>query len=133
MDFYHGSLQCWYSKVLILKNLHKVKIFLKQKLITLVCWKRNDERKRFTHPAPWTNQWKYKNHRENTKARAGSAREPVVGAETQKNMIAFYHKKQEEAKKLMSVDEDEYLNSAWADPKNLKRQLNGTGDVRWRI
>ncbi|CAG9331864.1 C21orf59_2 [Blepharisma stoltei] len=61
------------------------------------------------------------------------AREPVVDADTQKNMIAFYHKKQEEAKKLMSVDEDEYLNSAWADPKNLKRQLNGTGDVRWRM
>lgn len=60
------------------------------------------------------------------------AREPVVDPDSQKQMMAFYHKKQEESKKLMGIDEDEYLNSAWADSKNLKRALNGTNDVRWR-
>ena len=60
------------------------------------------------------------------------AREPLIDEQSHKQMLAFYHKKQEESKNLIAVDEDEYLNSAWADSKNLKRQLNGTGDVRWR-
>ena len=32
-------------------------------------------------------------------------------------MMAFYFKKQEEAKKLEAESEDAYLNSAWANPK----------------
>lgn len=32
-------------------------------------------------------------------------------------MMAFYYKKQEEAKKLEAESEDAYLNSAWANPK----------------
>ena len=31
--------------------------------------------------------------------------------------MAFYFKKQEEAKKLEAESEDAYLNSAWANPK----------------
>ncbi len=33
--------------------------------------------------------------------------------------MAFYYKKQEEAKKLEAESEDAYLNSAWANPKVL--------------
>ena len=59
-------------------------------------------------------------------------REPMVDAETQKQMIAMYHKRQEEAKKLVADSEDDYLNSAWADPRKLKRDLHGTNEIGWR-
>ena len=59
-------------------------------------------------------------------------REPAIDAETQKQMIAWHHKKEEEAKKVMAVDDDQYLNSAWANPKALKNQLHGGHDVRFR-
>ena len=43
-------------------------------------------------------------------------------------MLSYYHKKQEEAKKLDEVDEaDHHMNSAWADSKQLKRSLHGNG------
>lgn len=67
------------------------------------------------------------------KASAGApVREPLVDAETQKQMIAMYHKRQEESKQLVADSEDDYLNSAWADPKKLKRELNGGRDISWR-
>lgn len=64
-------------------------------------------------------------------------------------MMAFYYKKQEEAKKLEAESEDAYLNSAWANPKvracrqqqrrsarhasqALKAALTGTSAVSWR-
>lgn len=78
---------------------------------------------------------------ENTKiiaklTRSGSGapvREPLVDPETQKQMLAWHHKKSEEAKKMQSVDEDDYLNSAWADPRGLKKQLHGSNDIKWRF
>ena len=67
------------------------------------------------------------------KTSAGApVREPAVDSETQKQMIAMYHKRQEEAKKLVADSEDDYLNSAWADPRKLKRDLHGAGDIGWR-
>jgi len=59
-------------------------------------------------------------------------REPVVDEETQRKMMAFYHKKQEEMKKTEEDDEDAYMNSAWANPRGLKNQLNGGGNIKWR-
>ena len=54
-----------------------------------------------------------------TKKGSGApVREPMVDAETQKRMMAFYHKKNEEAKKMEELDDgDQYLNSVWADPR----------------
>jgi hypothetical protein len=45
-------------------------------------------------------------------------------------MMAFYFKKQEEMKKLAENDEDEYLNSSWADSKQLQRSLRGQSNIR---
>lgn len=59
-------------------------------------------------------------------------REPVVDRDTQTQMLAWYHKKQEEAKKMQVESEDDYLNSPWADPRSLKRQLHGTNSINWR-
>ena len=47
-------------------------------------------------------------------------REPVVDQETHKAMLAYYHKKQEEHKKMEEDNEDQYMNSMWADNRNLK-------------
>jgi hypothetical protein len=57
------------------------------------------------------------------------AREPVVSEEERKAMMAFYFKKQEEMKRLAEANDDDYLSSAWADPKQLQRSLRGVGSV----
>lgn len=57
-------------------------------------------------------------------------REAAVSEEERKAMMAFYFKKQEEMKKLAENSEDEYLHSAWADPKQLQRSLRGTGTIK---
>lgn len=60
-------------------------------------------------------------------------REPAVDEETQKRMIAFYHKKQQEQKELEENNEDAYLNSQWANPQNLKNQLiGGPSNISWK-
>eukprot|EP00041_Stephanoeca_diplocostata_P024106 m.603452 g.603452 ORF g.603452 m.603452 type:complete len:292 (+) comp22453_c0_seq1:130-1005(+) len=63
--------------------------------------------------------------------RGGGApvREPVVDDATQKAMMAFAYKKQEELKKLEEADDDSYLNAAWANPNALKGRLQGTGNI----
>ena len=57
-------------------------------------------------------------------------REPGVSEEERKAMMAFYFKKQEEAKKMAENSEDDYLHSAWADPKQLQRSLRGHSAVK---
>lgn len=58
-------------------------------------------------------------------------REPGISEDEKKAMMAYYFKKQEEMKKLSESSEDDYLHSAWADPKQLQRSLRGqSGDVR---
>jgi len=57
-------------------------------------------------------------------------REAAVSEDERKAMMAFYFKKQEEMKALAENDEDDYLNSSWADPKALQRGLRGQGNVR---
>lgn len=53
------------------------------------------------------------------------AREPIITEEEQRAMMAHYFKRQEELKKLAEADDDDYLNSDWADPKQMKRNLQG--------
>jgi hypothetical protein len=57
-------------------------------------------------------------------------REPAIDEEEKKAMMAYYFKKQEEMKQLAENDEDTYLHSAWADPKQLQKSLRGVGNVR---
>lgn len=59
-------------------------------------------------------------------------REPVVDDATQKQMMAYAYKKQEEMKKLEEADDDSFMNSSWADPNALKRKLQGTGNIGFR-
>lgn len=57
-------------------------------------------------------------------------REPAIDEEEKKAMMAYYFKKQEEMKQLAENDEDTYLHSAWADPKQLQKSLRGVGNIR---
>ncbi|VDP74312.1 unnamed protein product [Schistosoma mattheei] len=59
------------------------------------------------------------------------AREPIVNEEQQRAMMAYYYKRQEEWKKLEADDDDCYLNSAWAEPNQLKRQFHGLTNIKW--
>eukprot|EP00759_Apiculatamorpha_spiralis_P004220 PhF_6_TR12564/c1_g1_i1/m.19691 len=59
-------------------------------------------------------------------------REPPVDHNTQKEMMAFYYRKQEEHKKLIDDDDVTFGNSEWADPHALKKQFNGSGDVKYK-
>ena len=47
-------------------------------------------------------------------------------------MLSFYHKKQEEQKKLEEDNEDAFMNSAWANPTAMKAQMHGTGPIKFR-
>ncbi|KAJ3290380.1 hypothetical protein HK104_006819 [Borealophlyctis nickersoniae] len=60
-------------------------------------------------------------------------REAPMSEQAQKEMMAYYYRKQEEHKKLAANDEDDYLNSTWANPKALKSAFTGIGsNVSWR-
>jgi len=50
----------------------------------------------------------------------------------QEAMMQHYFKKKEEWKAMEEDEDDSYLTSAWANPKGLKHQLNGFGNVSWR-
>jgi hypothetical protein len=57
-------------------------------------------------------------------------REPGVTEEEKASMMAFYFKRQEEMKLLAEANDDDYLNSTWADPKQLQKSLRGVGSIR---
>tara|TARA_B100000609_G_C17161529_1_gene406448 strand:- start:270 stop:1043 length:774 start_codon:yes stop_codon:yes gene_type:complete len=60
------------------------------------------------------------------------AREAPVDAETQKQMMAFYHKRQEEMRKLEADQDDHYTSASWANSNDLKRHFSGVGDIKFR-
>ena len=57
-------------------------------------------------------------------------REPIVSDAERNAMSAFHFKRQEELKRLAQAEEDDYLNSEWADPKGMKRNLQGLNNVK---
>ena len=83
---------------------------------------------------------KYTGKNEKTKiivkltAEGGTAppREPAIDARTQNEMMAFWYKKQEEAKKLVEDDDVSFGNSEWANPSGLKNQLQGQAGIKFK-
>lgn len=65
-----------------------------------------------------------------TKGAGPPPRESVISEAERNAMTAFYFRRQEELKRLAQVDEDDYLNSEWADPKGMKRNLQGLTDLK---
>lgn len=59
-----------------------------------------------------------------TKTGSGApVRESAVDEETRIKLMSMYHKKQEELKKIESNNEEDFANSSWANPNNLKNYL----------
>jgi len=59
-------------------------------------------------------------------------REPAVSEDERKAMMAWYFKKQEEEKKLAEDRDDTYMAAKWADPRALKRELQGAASLSWK-
>lgn len=61
-------------------------------------------------------------------------REPLFSEEDQARMMMANHKRREELAELNQAakDEDEYLNSKWADPGALKRKMHGVNNISWK-
>lgn len=59
------------------------------------------------------------------------AREAVISETNQRNLMAYYHRRQEEWKKLEANEDDSYLNSSWSEPGQLKRQFHGLNNIKW--
>lgn len=59
-------------------------------------------------------------------------REPVMSEESRRQIMMHEYRRQEELKKLELNDDDQYLNSAWADGRSLKRQMHGLDNVSFR-
>lgn len=63
---------------------------------------------------------------------APAMREPIVNEKERDAMMKYYFKqRQEELKRLAENEgfEDDYLNSEWADPKQMKRSLQGISNI----
>merc|ERR1719494_113316 len=50
-------------------------------------------------------------------------REPVFSEDAKKEMMAHMYRKQEAFKKLEADEDDNYMNSSWADQGSLQRQF----------
>lgn len=62
---------------------------------------------------------------------SGPPQRQRVDGETQKKMMAMWHKKQQQAKELEEDDDDAFLNSEWANPRAFKQRVHGAGNIRW--
>ncbi|XP_043257780.1 cilia- and flagella-associated protein 298 isoform X3 [Colletes gigas] len=60
------------------------------------------------------------------------AREPLMSEEERKRLMLDAYNRQELLKKLEQDDDDEYLNSPWADGGSLKRQFQGLNNISWK-
>ncbi|XP_053981690.1 cilia- and flagella-associated protein 298 isoform X2 [Hylaeus volcanicus] len=60
------------------------------------------------------------------------AREPVMSEEQRKQLMLHAYNRQEQLKKLEQDDDDEYLNSPWADGGSLKRHFQGLNNISWK-
>jgi len=67
-----------------------------------------------------------------TKAGTGApAREPLMDKDTHHKVIKEKAKKEEELKK-MQEDKEDFSNSVWAHPPDLKTKLYGVSDIKWK-
>lgn len=59
-------------------------------------------------------------------------REPVLSEAARKQFMLHEYRRQEELKKLETNDDDQYLNSSWADNTTLKKQMQGLQNIKFR-
>lgn len=59
-------------------------------------------------------------------------REPQLDPADQAGMMAYWHKRQQELKTLDKNSDDSYLDSGWADSRDLQKQFYGLDNIKWR-
>ena len=68
-----------------------------------------------------------------TKAGTGApSREPLMNSETHMKVMSDRTKKEEEEKKMKEEKEETYTNSSWANPIDLKKQVHGITEIKWK-
>lgn len=60
-------------------------------------------------------------------------REPIITEAERKQMMMYAYRRQEELKKLDIDNDDSYLNSSWSNNTNLKSQMQGIADIKFRM
>ncbi|UYV77332.1 C21orf59 [Cordylochernes scorpioides] len=60
------------------------------------------------------------------------AREPTLSEDERKKLMLMSYQRQEELKKLESTEDDDYLNSPWADNQSLHRSFHGLNNIKWK-
>lgn len=59
-------------------------------------------------------------------------REPVLSEEARKQLMLQQYRRQEELKRLDEDDDDQYLDSNWADNSHMKQRLHGVQNIQYR-
>ena len=68
------------------------------------------------------------------KGNGAPVRESPIDENTHKDMLAYYYKKQEEQKKLETETDDNFTNSSWANPDQLKKSMiTGGKDISFKF
>lgn len=60
-------------------------------------------------------------------------REPIITEAERKQMMMHAYRRQEELKRLDVDSDDSYLNSSWSNNTNLKSQMQGIADIKFRM
>lgn len=60
------------------------------------------------------------------------AREPQLSLEQQKTLMLDQHRRREELMKLEQAEDDSYLDSTWADSRQLHRSFQGLCNITWK-
>lgn len=59
-------------------------------------------------------------------------REPVLTEDQRKQLMVAEFKRREELKRLQEDDDDSYLDSTWADSRQLQRSFQGLLNISWK-
>jgi len=56
----------------------------------------------------------------------------MFNEEERKAMMMAEHRRREEVKRLLEDEDENHLNSAWSNPKQLATGLQGLSSVSWK-
>jgi hypothetical protein len=59
-------------------------------------------------------------------------REPTIDEESRRNLMALYHRKEQQRKALAEDSDDSYLSAEWANPNALRASVTGTAGISFR-
>ena len=60
------------------------------------------------------------------------AREPFISDKDQKELMAYYYRKQQEQERVEKDNDDSYLTREWANPHSLHQQLTGQTRISYK-